>query len=208
MPLLTSPDYSLEQALFDTGHRSICGVDEVGRGPMAGPVTAAAVILDPDNIPNGLNDSKKLLPVQREAAFEAIIATAHVSITSLSAKTIDDMNIRAASLHAMALCVSALEVIPDHALVDGNVLPQHMPCPATSVVKGDGRSLSIAAASIVAKVMRDRMMVVAEAHFPGYGLASHKGYPTLAHKAALATYGVTPLHRRSFKPVQQVLVKS
>lgn len=187
------------------GVHTICGVDEVGRGPIAGPVTAAAVVLDPDNVPSGLNDSKKLSLPKREQAFEEIMRSSIVCVTSLSATTIDQMNIRAASLYAMTLCIRGLDMAPNHALIDGNALPQNLPCPATALIKGDSRSLSIAAASIVAKVMRDRMMERADALYPAYGLGGHKGYPTVHHKAALVTNGASPLHRRSFAPVRAVL---
>lgn len=203
--MANAPDFVLEKKLMDRGFAKVCGVDEVGRGPMAGPVTAAAVILDPLNIPAGLNDSKKLSLRQREQAFDAIMATALVAVTSLSATTIDRLNIRTASLSAMAHCVASLEVSPDHALIDGNAIPDTLPCPATCLVKGDSRSLSIAAASIVAKVMRDRMMERADLLHPGYGLAQHKGYPTVHHKAALVVQGPCRLHRRSFKPVRDAL---
>lgn len=198
---MLTPDFSNEQALIERGFRRVCGVDEAGRGPLAGPVVAAAVVLDPQAIPDGLNDSKKLSAGQRSRVFDDIILSAQVGIASLAAPAIDTMNIRAASLCAMNRAVRALPVAADHALIDGNVVPPDLPCSATALVKGDGRSLSIAAASIVAKVMRDRMMVCSDEQFPGYGFAQHKGYPTAAHREALAQLGASPLHRRSFSPV-------
>ncbi|MEP1209164.1 MAG: ribonuclease HII [Rhizobiaceae bacterium] len=209
-PLLFSiaegPDFETEAAIARRGVNTICGVDEAGRGPLAGPVTAAAVILNPHAIPDGLNDSKKLNQTKRVALFDEILIQATVSVAHVSAATIDQINIREASLLAMRMAVDGLPVPADtlaagHALIDGNALPAGLPCPATALVKGDARSLSIAAASIVAKVMRDRLMVRADGLFPGYGLAGHKGYPTKAHREAVMQLGPCPLHRRSFAPV-------
>lgn len=199
------PDYTSEQQVIDLGHPLVCGVDEAGRGPLAGPVTAAAVILDREQIPPGLNDSKKLSEGRRQQLFNAILAQSTVSVAHVSARTIDQINIREASLLAMRQAVEGLEISAHHALIDGNALPRGLPCAATALVKGDARSLSIAAASIVAKVMRDRLMVLADIRHPGYGFAGHKGYPTKAHREALVQIGASPLHRLSFAPVAAVI---
>ena len=182
----------------------IAGVDEAGRGPWAGPVVAAAVILDPENIPAGLNDSKALDADAREIAFARILASALVGIGISGVARIDRDNILQATMHAMGQAIGALGTAPGLALVDGNRLPR-LDCAARAIVKGDAKCLSIAAASIVAKVTRDRIMVVLGAEFPGYGFERHKGYGVPEHKAALARLGVTPHHRRSFKPVQLAL---
>ena len=205
--LPSGPDFASEQALQKRGLIHICGVDEAGRGPLAGPVTAAAVILDPDNIPDDLNDSKKLNEAKREALFDQILASATVSFAHVGAATIDRLNIREASLLAMRLSVEGLPVAADHALIDGNAIPNRLPCPASALVKGDARSLSIAAASIIAKVMRDRLMLRMDALYPGYGLAGHKGYPTKAHRAAVMDLGPCPIHRASFAPVAAALAQ-
>jgi len=206
-PVITGPDFSAEAVLHDRGFNHVCGTDEAGRGPLAGPVVAAAVILDPNNIPADLDDSKKLNEAKRASLFDIILRDAVVSVASLSAATIDAMNIRAASLHAMRLAVNALEVEADYVLVDGNALPEHLPCPAEALIKGDGRSLSIAAASIVAKVTRDRMMVAHHGMWPEYGFAGHKGYPTATHRDTVARLGPCPIHRHSFVPVKLALEK-
>ena len=199
------PDFQIETDLMARGCRLVCGVDEVGRGPLAGPVTAAAVILHAHDIPAGLEDSKKITARARDQLFEQIMQRAHVSIAHVNARTIDALNIRAASLKAMEMAVAGLALLPDHALIDGNALPAQLPCPATTLVKGDGRSSSIAAASIVAKVVRDRLMERAEGFYPQFGLAGHKGYPTLQHRKAVAHHGPSPLHRHSFAPVKAAL---
>lgn len=191
------PDFSLEARLG--GH--VAGLDEAGRGPLAGPVVAAAVILNPDNIPDGLNDSKLLSQTRREQILNAIYETCHIGIGIAQSEEIDRLNILWASMTAMQRAFVALPVIPDAALIDGNRCPD-LPVPAHAVVKGDRKCLSIAAASIVAKVTRDRLMKDADARYPGYGLAGHKGYPTAAHRAALITLGPSPIHRYSYKPVQ------
>ncbi len=191
-----------EAALIAAGNGPVAGCDEVGRGPLAGPVVAAAVILDPARLPPGLADSKTLKPAQREAAFAAILESAlAVSVASRSAASIDRLNIRAASLLAMTEAVHGLALAPGHVLVDGRDVPAGLPCPATALIGGDGLSASIAAASIVAKVLRDRMMSRADALFPGYGFAAHAGYPTPSHKAAIAALGPCPIHRMSFRPL-------
>lgn len=195
------PDFSLERAAPAT---PVCGVDEAGRGPWAGPVVAAAVIF-PGAAPEGLNDSKKLSAARREALLPLIFEAGHVGVGEASVAEIDAMNILAASHLAMRRAVAALSVAPAHALIDGNRLPGALPCPATAVVKGDGRSLSIAAASIVAKVTRDRIMrKLAEAH-PEYGWERNAGYGVKAHAEALRRHGPTPHHRRSFAPIRKML---
>ena len=199
---MLTPDDSHETALRKEGLRRICGVDEAGRGPLAGPVIAAAVILDPQNMPVGLNDSKTLSKIRRERLLNAIFASAEVGIGIAEPEEIDRMNILWASMRAMVRAVEALEGqggAVDHALIDGNRLPPDLPCKGTAIIKGDAKCLSIAAASIAAKVTRDRLMEQAGARFPGYGLAQHKGYPTKAHREALQTLGPSPIHRFSFR---------
>ena len=199
------PDYSEECRLIGLGANVIAGVDEVGRGPLAGPVTAAAVILDAGNIPEGLDDSKKLTAKKRDRLFEEIHDKAQVSIAHASVDEIDELNILRASHLAMCRAIEGLSLPPDHALIDGNMIPKGLRIPATTLVKGDGRSLSIAAASIVAKVMRDRIMVDLAQQHPGYGWEKNAGYGTKQHMEALQTLGITPQHRRSFKPVHNML---
>jgi len=192
-----TPDFSFERQCYGP----VCGVDEAGRGPLAGPVVAAAVILTPARIPEGLNDSKALSSKQRELLLNMIEKNAQIGIGIAEPEEIDRMNILGATLIAMRRAVLALPKLPDMALIDGNKLPD-LPCEAQAIVKGDSRSLSIAAASIVAKVTRDRLMVEAESRYPGYGLAGHKGYPTKAHMEAVKQIGPSPIHRFSFKPVR------
>jgi ribonuclease HII len=200
-----NPDFSFEQAAYDRGFTRVVGVDEVGRGPIAGPVTAAAVILDPQNIPDGLNDSKKLSPKKRLALLEQVLATAEVSVAHASVEEVDDLNIYHASHLAMVRAVQGLSVVPDFALIDGNKIPKELIIPAEAIVKGDARSVSIAAASIAAKISRDGIMESLAQQFPGYGWEQNAGYPSPAHKRALLELGVTPHHRRSFKPVHNIL---
>ncbi len=199
------PDFSFEAKLHDEGFALVCGIDEAGRGPLAGPVVAAAVILDRKAIPGGLHDSKKLTEKKRVALFDAIVETSTVAIASVSAQTIDRINIRAASLLAMRMAASGLENVPDYALIYGNALPDGLDCPATALVKGDARSLSIAAASIIAKVTRDRIMIRQDGLYPDYGFSGHKGYPTKTHRETLLRIGPSPIHRRSFAPVRAAL---
>jgi len=191
--------------LIAQGARHVAGVDEAGRGPLAGPVVAAAAILDPNRIPTGLNDSKKLTPKRRAALFAEIMATARIAIVAAPPALIDTLNIRGATLWAMRHAVLGLAVTPDHALIDGRDIPDGLPCPADFVIGGDGKSVSIAAASIVAKVMRDRMCPVMDCDHPGFAFAQHKGYGTAIHMTALQDYGATPHHRRSFAPVANSL---
>lgn len=203
--LMTQPDYEMERALHAQGYLRIAGVDEVGRGPLAGPVTAAAVILNPEDIPSGLNDSKKLTAKRREALETAIHAQAEVSIAHATVEEIDRINILKASHLAMERAVAGLNPPPDYLLIDGNLIPQGLRTRSQAVVKGDGRSVSIAAASIVAKICRDRVMVDLAQQHPGYGWETNAGYPSKKHREALLNLGVTPHHRRSFKPVHNIL---
>ena len=200
----TLPDLTHETAL---GAR-VCGVDEAGRGPLAGPVSAAAVVLDPGNLPSGLNDSKVLSAARRERLFDEIHARAEVSLAWASVEEIDRLNIRAASLLAMRRAVEGLRPCPEAALIDGNACPDGLPCRGVTLVRGDALSLSVAAASIIAKVARDRVMTALAAEFPGYGWEVNAGYPTASHRAALQDLGVTPHHRRSFRPVHNILLSS
>lgn len=204
---MSFPDFSFEQAALTQGARHVAGVDEVGRGPLAGPVTAAAVVLDSNNIPDGLNDSKKLAPARRETLAEWIMVHCDWSVAHVSVEEIDQLNIYHASHLAMCRAVAGLRDRPDHVLVDGNRIPRDLPVPGEAVVKGDARCLTIAAASIVAKLLRDRIMVDLAQQYPGYGWEANVGYPTPAHKQALLDFGVTPHHRRSFKPVHNILCK-
>jgi ribonuclease HII len=190
-----------ERKLTRCGHGIVAGIDEAGRAPLAGPVAAAAVILDLDNVPKGLADSKVLSFEEREELFEAILATSKVGIAMISHAEIDTINIRQASLRAMCKALAALPCVPDLALVDGNDPPK-LPCPVETIVKGDGKIPSIAAASIVAKVVRDRMMKRLAMRFPAYGFATNVGYGTAVHYAALASHGPCPFHRTSFAPLR------
>ena len=201
----SSPDYTFEIAARHGGALRIAGVDEVGRGPLAGPVTAAAVWLNADAIPHGLNDSKALTHARRIDLSAALFEVADVSIAHASVDEIDDLNILRASHLAMVRAIQGLRIPPDFALIDGNMIPKGMLCRAEAIVKGDMRSLSIAAASIVAKVARDAIMVDLAQQHPGYGWETNAGYPTLAHRQALIKLGVTAHHRRSFAPVYKML---
>jgi ribonuclease HII len=200
---MTAPDFSREDYCRSQS-RIVCGIDEAGRGPWAGPVVAAAVILDSSCIPLGLNDSKKLSEARREALFNPIMAAADVGVGIVSAARIDEINILKATYEAMALALAHLRVRPDVALVDGNRAPP-LSCTVETIIGGDGKSLSIAAASIIAKVTRDRIMVELDERLPGYGFASHKGYGTAQHQAALAQHGVTKEHRKSYAPIAALL---
>lgn len=201
---VTRPDFTLEQSALDDGARLVAGVDEAGRGPLAGPVVAAAVILNPDHIPQGLNDSKKLSEPARNALFAEILATADIGVGVADVARIDDMNILQATLWAMSEAVGDLEDTPDMVLVDGNRCPK-LDCPADAIVKGDARCVSIAAASIVAKVTRDRIMAALDRQLPQYGFARHKGYGTAFHLEMLKVHGASDQHRSSFAPVRQAL---
>lgn len=197
-------DFSHETRAIAEGRWPLAGVDEVGRGPLAGPVVAAAVILDPDNIPDGLCDSKALTPDERDQFFEAIMASAlAVSVASASAIEIDAINIRQATLLSMRRAIAGLAIRPFHVLVDGND-PPSVHCPCHAVIKGDDLICSIAAASIVAKVTRDAMMARMHLRYPAYGFAGHVGYATPQHRAAIGAHGPCPEHRFSFAPVKGV----
>ncbi len=200
------PTFELELIARRAGHWPVAGADEAGRGPLAGPVVAAAVILDPERIPDGLNDSKQLTAARREELFVEILATATVSIASSSAGRIDTTDIRKASLDAMRRAICALAVPASYVLTDGLDVPTGLACPGKAVVKGDARSFSIAAASIVAKVTRDRMMARAGVVFPAYGFAAHAGYGTAQHRAGIEEHGPCPLHRMSFRPLRKEAV--
>ena len=203
-----TPDYSVETLAMAGGARRVAGVDEAGRGPLAGPVTAAAVVLDPQNIPDGLNDSKKLTAARRDALAAWIMAHCDWSVAHVDPVEIDRLNILRASHVAMCRALAGLRQPPCHVLIDGNMLPRDLTLPAQAVVKGDARCLSIAAASIVAKVLRDRIMVDLAQQHPGYGWDVNAGYPTPGHKRALLDLGITPHHRRSFRPVHNILCKA
>ncbi|SFC65203.1 ribonuclease HII [Tropicimonas isoalkanivorans] len=200
-----SPHLAFEQAAWARGARFVVGMDEVGRGPLAGPVTAAAVVLDRTCIPDGLDDSKKLSAKRRMSLAQQIHQTAQVAIVHVGVEEIERLNILHASQLAMARALSLLAQEPDFALVDGNRLPPDLPCAAQTVVGGDALCLSIAAASIVAKVARDSLMVDLAQQHPGYGWERNAGYPTPEHKLALQNLGITPHHRRSFAPVRNIL---
>jgi ribonuclease HII len=198
-------DYQFEAAALARGLGPVAGVDEVGRGPLAGPVTAAAVVLDLARMPAGLADSKALTAARRERLFAEIMASAVVSVAHASVEEIDTLNILRASHLAMERAVAGLAVVPGFVLVDGNLIPAWLQGRAEAIVKGDARSWSIAAASIIAKVTRDRIMVDLAQQHPGYGWEGNAGYPTKQHLEALQNLGVTPWHRRSFKPVHNML---
>ncbi|GAB5508815.1 MAG: ribonuclease HII [Hyphomicrobiales bacterium] len=211
------PDDSFEKQARGLGFGRICGVDEAGRGPLAGPVVAAAVVLPFwDDVSDGLslpstlaalNDSKTVPEPIRDALFATLCEVADVSIASVSAQTIDARNIRKASLEAMRLAIAGLPSGASFALVDGRDEPPGLTCAARAIIKGDGRSLSIAAASICAKVARDRMLVMHDRLYPGYGFAQHKGYATQMHRNALADMGPCPIHRMTFAPVRNALME-
>ena len=205
---MSGPDYTLEQDAILRGARHVAGVDEVGRGPLAGPVTAAAVILDIRCIPDGLDDSKKLTPSRRALLAEAIMTRCDWAVAHASVEEIDRLNILRASHLAMCRALAGLRRRPCVALIDGNMLPRDLDLPGQAVVGGDARCLSIAAASIIAKVFRDRIMVDLAQQHPGYGWDVNAGYPTPAHRQALLDLGITPYHRRSFAPVHNILCKA
>ena len=205
------PDFAIEREC----NGLVCGIDEAGRGPLAGPVVAAAVILDPRHFPrklrHELDDSKVLTLEQRESCYRALRrcadrGVAHIGIGAASVREIDGINILRAALLAMARAVAVLGVRPDTALVDG-VIPPPLDCPVQTVIKGDGRSFSIAAASVIAKVTRDRIMRGLAPRYPGYGWETNVGYPTPEHGAAIRRLGVTCHHRRSFAPVQLAIAR-
>ena len=192
------PTFDIEEALTQEGYAHICGVDEAGRGPLSGPVVAAACILPLGCVIEGLDDSKKLTPKKRDALFEVIKANAlSYSIASASVEEIDKMNILNATLLAMRRAIAGLSVPADFALIDGNI-DRDFPLPVKAVIKGDSLSTSIAAASILAKVTRDRLCMEDDKTYPQYEFAKHKGYGTARHMALIREYGPSPLHRKSF----------
>jgi ribonuclease HII len=198
--------WSFERQLRHENILRVAGVDEAGRGPLAGPVVSAAVILPADCPIQGLNDSKKLSPTRRELLFEEIYASAlAVGIGIVDREAIDRINILQASLLSMRMAVAKLSPPPDYLLIDGKFTLAHTATPQQAIVKGDARSASIAAASIVAKVSRDRLMHSYHRQYPLFGFDRHKGYPTRAHKAAIAAHGPCPIHRRSFRGVKEHL---
>jgi ribonuclease HII len=201
------PTLQHEAELREQGHAVVAGIDEAGRGPLAGPVSAAAVVLPDGFTLEGLNDSKKLSPKRRELLFEDLTTRDDVvwAVAVIDAEGIDRVNILRASHIAMARAFADLDPPADAALIDGLPVPvRDFPSPQMALVKGDSRSLSIAAASIIAKVWRDRMMIEFDREFPEYGFQSHKGYGTKQHLAALESHGPCPIHRRSFRPVAQL----
>ena len=192
------PDYSKEQEFYAQGYKVICGVDEAGRGPLCGPVVAAACILPDGLYIEGLNDSKKLTEKKREMLFDIIKESAlSYCIAEASVEEIDELNILEADLLAMRRAINGLSVKPDMALIDGNIA-RDFQIPATPVIKGDAISMNIAAASVLAKVTRDRMCIELDREFPEYGIAKHKGYGTKAHMDALRQYGPSRIHRKQF----------
>ncbi|MCU0910508.1 MAG: ribonuclease HII [Rhodobacteraceae bacterium] len=199
------PDFRHESDARSAGFLRVAGVDEAGRGPLAGPVVAAAVVLVPGQVPSGLDDSKKLGASTRDRLFTELLALAEVGVGMASVEEIDSLNILRAAHLAMERALAALAMLPDLALVDGNLLPRALPCPGRALVGGDALCLSIAAASVVAKVTRDWIMVDLAQQHPGYGWDRNMGYPSAAHRAALASLGPTPHHRRSFRPVHNIL---
>ena len=199
------PTFDLEAELMDELRGPIVGVDEAGRGPWAGPVVVAAVILNPDRIPEGLNDSKVLTAEAREDRYAEIMATCCVSIVIGHVRRIDRDNILQATMWGMRTAYRGLQTPAAMTLIDGNIVPKRFPCKASALVGGDGRSVSIAAASIVAKVTRDRLMVKLAKRYRRYGWESNKGYGTPEHARAIKTHGVCTHHRRSFSPIELAL---
>jgi len=204
-PVQPQPCFDLEAALMDQYGGPVAGIDEAGRGPWAGPGVVAAVILNPDRIPEGLNDSKLLTAEAREDRYAEILATACVAIAIGQVRRIDRDNILQASLWGMRAAYRGLEVAAAAALIDGNIIPRRFPSQARAIIGGDGLSLSVAAASIVAKVTRDRLMVKLARRYRRYGWESNKGYGTPEHAQAIKKHGVCPHHRRSFSPIEQAL---
>lgn len=193
------PDFELESALINSGKTYICGVDEAGRGPLAGPVCAAAVILPIDCEIEGLNDSKKLSEKKREALYDIIIEKAIAyNIAFGTLEEIEEYNILEATYIAMNRAINGLKIKPDHALIDGNRVPKGIKVPCDTVIKGDAKSFSIAAASILAKVTRDRLLLEYDEQYPQYNFKKHKGYGTKEHYEAINKYGVCEIHRLSF----------
>ncbi len=196
--------HALEATYLRSGEPVTCGIDEAGRGPLAGPVVAAAVVLHPGRVPHGIDDSKKLTPQTRERLYDEIVQSGWIGVGIADVDRIDSINILNATLWAMQEAVRALSAPPTVALVDGNRLPS-LDCHANAIVDGDASCLSIAAASIIAKVTRDRLMCALALQFPDYGFEQHKGYATAAHLSALRRHGPSPHHRRSFASVAAAL---
>lgn len=197
--------WKFEEDARSKGHILIAGLDEAGRGPLAGPVVSAAVILPQDFAAGGITDSKKLSPKKRDYFFDYIMEKAiHVGVGIMGPEEIDDINILRASLHSMFKAVQDLGVVPDFLLIDG-IFKIDSPIPQLPIKKGDSRSISIACASIIAKVTRDRIMDDYDRVYPEYGFKAHKGYPTAYHKSAILRSGVSPIHRRTFKGVKECL---
>lgn len=193
---------SQERKLKRAGYKLIAGVDEAGRGPLAGPVVASAVILSSTRFKSEINDSKKLSAKKREKAHKEILKKAAVGVGIVDEKTIDEINIYHATIKAMQIAISNLNIPPDYVIVDGRMkLPAK--CPVKCIVKGDSKSLSIAAASIVAKVTRDEIMMKYHSQYPEYNFARHKGYPTRMHVSSLKRHGPSPIHRLSYRPVRE-----
>jgi len=199
------PNFDLETEMMELYGLPVAGIDEAGRGPWAGPVVVAAVILNPDRIPEGLNDSKLLTPDARADRYEEIVATACVSVVIGHVRRIDRDNILQASLWGMRAAFRGLHVPQAAALIDGNIIPKRFPGKARAVVGGDGLALSVAAASIIAKVTRDRIMVRLAKRYRRYGWESNKGYGTPEHARAVQAHGVCTHHRRSFAPIQRAM---
>ena len=192
------PDYSFELAARDAGYRHVCGIDEAGRGPLSGPVVAAACVLEPGTEIPGLNDSKKLTPKKRDLLYDLVIERAtDIAVGFATPEEVDSINILNATMLAMRRAIAALKEPADYALVDGNCIRDY-PIPARAIIKGDSLSMSVAAASILAKVTRDRLCLEDDRQYPMYGFAKHKGYGTAEHIAALRTYGPCPIHRKTF----------
>ena len=197
--------WSFEREAVEKGYRAIAGIDEAGRGPLAGPVVSAAVILPSMDDTSGIDDSKKLSPAKRDRLFDHIYQSAvAIGVGIVDAAQIDRINILQAALRSMAIAARNLQPQPDYLLIDGNFEIPHA-LPQEAIKKGDSRSASIAAASIIAKVTRDRMMAIYHRHYPQYGFDRHKGYPTKAHKEAIRVYGISPIHRKTFKGVTEHL---
>lgn len=197
------PDFSIEGGLRAAGHRLICGVDEAGRGSLVSVVAAASVILNPDDLPEGVDDSKKLSAARRSELFDLIMEKAiGVGVAYVDASEIDNTNILIATMKAMRLAIHELPMRPGFACIDGNIVPQDLPCLAHAYIGGDALSLSIAAASIIAKESRSRLLRRLDSEYPGYGFAIHDGYGTAAHLEALARLGPCPQHRMTFAPLR------
>jgi ribonuclease HII len=205
--VIPGPDLFHERAAIALGARHVAGVDEAGRGPLAGPVVVAAVILDHAAVPEGLDDSKKLPASKRELLYAQIMSTAIVSIVAAPPSIIAALNIRGATLWAMRQAVLGLSIAADHVLIDGRDVPPRLPVSGQALIGGDGLSVSIAAASIIAKVTRDRMCQIMHGEWPHFGFADHKGYSTPEHMAALDTHGPCRHHRMDFAPCAEAFLK-